>query len=498
MTEPLTSSRRARALLFPRAGYENVDVGLPSAFITTAVGTFVQGLTRLGYSILIGRILGAEALGVVGQVIALTSFLVLLWPAAGANAASKYISSARGKDDPGLAAASAWTISLLALAVMVLLAGVGAAYAATVLDLAAGGALSTALLVVSLSAYNVVRGVRVGSNQFVTAALWDCLSTVLALSLLALVLVGRLDALLLIPLSCGYLAFAVSGWPRPAPLIRDRRLLRDIVHFTAFSATALLASGGLLQLTVVLARIWSTTEQVGYLSAAVQLATPASMLSGALLTALSPPIVRRWASGDLAGMRAQLDAIMRMMVAFFLPVFALGVLWAEPLITLVYGPGFAAGSAVLTVMFLAVSLTCFNASNVRLNGTDARGIREIAAANVAGLVIGLAVTAAVSPALGIIGTACGYLSGAAVVSAVPYLIVWRRDSMRWGGLTALILMGLAVIVAFAWWHNTLTASPWRGIAVSVAFVAIWMLLCRRQVAEAWRALPVGRRRRPLR
>ena len=77
-------------------------------------------------------------------------------------------------------------------------------------------------LVVALSAYNFVRGVRTGNNQFVTTAVWDCISSGVTLTLLLLVLLGGFTPLLLLPLSLGYLIYAIPGWPRtsggPLPL----------------------------------------------------------------------------------------------------------------------------------------------------------------------------------------------------------------------------------------------------------------------------------------
>ena len=85
---------RLRAILFPPPNHENTDNPLGSAFALTVLAVFVQGLTRLGYSILVARLLGQEALSDVNTVISLASLLVLLWPQAGGTTVSKFTATA--------------------------------------------------------------------------------------------------------------------------------------------------------------------------------------------------------------------------------------------------------------------------------------------------------------------------------------------------------------------------------------------------------------------
>ena len=103
-----------------------------------------------------------------------------------------------------------------------------------------------------------------------------------------------------------------------------------------------------------------------------------SMLSASMLTALSPSIARMYGAGDREGFRAQVDRIMRIMVAVFLPVFAVGIFWADALMLLVYGADYAAGGSLLVLLFAAVSCTSFNAATSRLSGTVAWGVKVLA------------------------------------------------------------------------------------------------------------------------
>ena len=94
---PATSSGRWRGILFPPPNHENRDNPLGSSFALTVIAVFVQGLSRFGYSLLVGNMLGSEILGQVNLAISLALFLVLLWPQASGNAASKFIAMARGQ-----------------------------------------------------------------------------------------------------------------------------------------------------------------------------------------------------------------------------------------------------------------------------------------------------------------------------------------------------------------------------------------------------------------
>ena len=81
MTTPAAAPRdpgRWRRILFPPPNHENKDNPIGSAFALTVIAVFVQGLSRFGYSLLIGNILGTEKLGQVNQVIALGLFLSLI------------------------------------------------------------------------------------------------------------------------------------------------------------------------------------------------------------------------------------------------------------------------------------------------------------------------------------------------------------------------------------------------------------------------------------
>ena len=343
-------------MLFPPPNHENRDNPIGSSFALTVIAVFVQGLSRFGYSLLIGNLMGTQMLGQVNLVISLGLFLVLLWPQASGTAASKYIAMARGRTDPGEQASVARYAARSATVGMAVLAVVAVMVAGFSLHLPLSYVLSAGLLVIALSAYNFVRGVRTGNNQFVATALWDCISSFITLTLLLLVLLGDFSPLLLLPLCIGYLSYALPAWPvrRGTPL--PRALKSEILRFTAWGSINIVTASGLLQLSMMLGQYFDDDVALGQYSAAVTIATPASMLSSSMLVALSPAIARMFTAGDHRGMKTQLDAIMRTMVLVFLPVFGIGILWSGLIINTLYrarAEEFAGAVPLLIVLFFA-------------------------------------------------------------------------------------------------------------------------------------------------
>ncbi|MCC5672499.1 lipopolysaccharide biosynthesis protein [Kocuria rhizophila] len=487
MTSPAEAPRptgRWRRILFPPPNHENSDNPIGSSFALTVIAVFVQGLSRFGYSLLVGNVLGSEILGQVNLAISLSLFLVLLWPQASGNAAAKFIAMARGQQRPDEQLAVAAYTSRVTAAATAGLSVVAVVVATRFLHLPWSYAVSAGLLVVGLSAYNYVRGVRTGNNQFVTTALWDCISSGITLTLLLVVLLGGLTPVLLLPLSLGYLVYAVPGWPRAAGARLPKQLRREITSFTAWAAVNILTASGLLQLSMMLGKLYDTPAAVGQYSAAVSIATPASMLSSSMLVALSPAVARMFTAGDLTGMKRQLDSILRLMVVVFLPVFGIGILWAGQIIHLLYNARageFTQAAPLLVVLFFAVSATSFNASNSRLQGGESWGVRAMAACNALGLVLGIATILWWGPELGVMAAAIGYLVGCLVSSLGPLIVVWIHDRMAWTGLMARVLTGYALILVGLWFVH---GHPGLGstILATALFLVTWCAVSWRDIA----------------
>lgn len=481
MTSPADTPgalKRWRGILFPPPNHENKDNPIGSSFALTVIAVFVQGLSRFGYTLLIGNLLGTEILGEVNTAISLALFLVLLWPQASGNAASKFIAMARGRSNAGeqlsvalYASRSAGigmaTLSLLAVLISVFALGLPLSYA-----------LSTGLLVISLSAYNFVRGVRTGNNQFVTTTAWDCISSFITLTLLLIVLLGELTPLLLLPLSIGYLIYAIPSWPLSGGTPLPAALKKEILMFTLWASINIITAAGLLQLSLLLGYQFDDLAAVGQYSAAVAIATPASMLSSSMLVALAPSVARMFTAGDHENMKRQLDSIMRVMVLVFLPIFGVGILWAEPIIRFLYGARideFEGSIPLLIILFFAVSATSFNAANSRLNGGEAWGVRVLALCNGVGMVVGVGTILWLGPSMGIMASAIGYMLACFISALVPMIIVWVHDRMPWGGVLTRIVVGYGLILGGLFVGLTYS-QLWVTVVLTIVFCTVWAVI----------------------
>lgn len=469
---------RWRGILFPPPNHENKDNPIGSSFALTVIAVFVQGLSRFGYTLLIGNLLGNEILGQVNTAISLALFLVLLWPQASGNAASKFIAMARGRGNADEQLSVSLYASRSAAVGMAVLSVTAVVLSVLALDLPLGYALSTGLLVISLSAYNFVRGVRTGNNQFVTTTAWDCISSFVTLTLLVIVLLGELTPLLLLPLSVGYLIYAIPSWPLKGGSKLPWALKKEILMFTLWASINIITAAGLLQLSLLLGYRFDTLAAVGQYSAAVAIATPASMLSSSMLVALAPSVARMFTAGDHANMKRQLDSIMRVMVLVFLPVFGVGIIWAEPLIHALYGARineFEGSVPVLIILFFAVSATSFNAANSRLNGGESWGVRVLALCNAVGMMLGVGTILWLGPTMGVMASAIGYMVACFISGLAPMIVVWVHDRMRWGGLLTRIVVGYVLILGCLFLglrHSEL----WVSVVLTVAFCAVWALI----------------------
>jgi len=252
--------------------------------------------------------------------------------------------------------------------------------------------------------------------------------------------------------------------------------------FVAWGVLGNVASAGLLQLCVVVAGASRPATEVGLLTGAVALATPASLVARSLVQVLFPTMARSVGAGDHDAVRRQTDVVTRGIVTVFVPVFAVLVLAAEPLLRLV-GRGFGDGTAALRVLLVAVLLTTLPVAAVAaMTSGTAAGIRRSALMSATGLGVGVLGLAAFTGPFGIEGIAVAYLLGALVTVALPWAWTWRAQGQRWAGLTVRVVVGIAGLVAALAVQAALPAGTWWGTALpAVVLVAAWAAASAREV-----------------
>lgn len=445
----------------------------------STVGVLVQGLVRFVYSVLIGRLLTPALLAATNSAISLALFTSLLWPTATATAATKFVARANASQTPADVHGIARHLALVSAGSALALAVGAGVFSWLVLD--PGDLLSAllvGLLVVAWAMYSFVRGLHFAVRQVGRATLWDTISAVLAISLLVVVIWLDATALLLLPLTIGYAVYAIAGIPRGAPRTRlSRELRREMNGFTAWTALGTLASTGLLQLSMVIAGSVGTPDAAGAYAAALTLATPASMVARSLSLVLFPSMASASGRADHASVRRQTDLTTRGLVALMGVIFGVLVVAAQPVVLLVFGARYLDAQPILMVLLAASLLVTINVACVNsLSAATQHGVRVPALLSAVGMVIGLVVMWALSPALDVLGVAFGYLAGAILIGLGPIAYVWRTQRMHWGGLALRAALGTAVAAASVWILAVVDVSPWWALAAAAVFAVVWLLL----------------------
>jgi O-antigen/teichoic acid export membrane protein len=391
--------------------------------VSTA-GVLVQGLSRFGYTILIGRFMGKEDLAHVSALLALALVFSLFWPTGAGNAASHFLASSRARGRSPVPALRVIGRSFwISMAVIVL---VGVPCAVLVLDVPLSDGVVFAAFVVAYSGYILSRGVEVGLGRFTRAALWDLISAASAILVLAAVLIAHATTLLLWPLVISYSIFTVNTALRghrghssldPSPSFSTATILR----FSFVNSIGLLASNGLIQLSMVWVFALERTSDAGVFAAAMSLATPASMLSQAISQALIPRF-SAWAAVDRSNVRRRYLQVLAVLTVFFVAVF--GVVWAaSPLIIrIIYGEPYTSATPIMQLLLVGVCAFSIGLVANAFLITSGRALITTVISAV-GFVFGLVVTALLSSfqAPGI-GAALGVVAGY-VVAAVG-LVGW--------------------------------------------------------------------------
>ena len=455
---PTTGSMRSRTLL-------------------STVGTGVQGGLRFVLSVVIGRIGGPVVLGVVNSAIAAAMFLSLLWPASSGSAASKFVARARGagrNEEAGIIAAHLGRRTVVA---SVLLAVLGAAGWATVGKGSLVDGLCVAALVAGYSGYGFVRGVQFGSGQVARATGWDVISVSIGLAgVLVALAAGVRGTALVLPLAVGYGAYALAGWPPGLKARPERALRRELDVFVLLGVTTMMASGGFLQLSMVVARTSDTAVQAGQYASALSLATPASLLAGSMSLVLFPAMAESWGRGDHERFMRQTDHAMRLMVLTLVAVFGSLILCSRLLVDVIFGAKYAEARQLLPILLVAVlAISLAVAPVTAMTTRSQRGMAINSAGSIAGLIVGIVVWGVLVPSHGVFGVAIGYLCGALVMAAVPVAAVWL-DGQHWLPMMLRTGAGLATVGFLLWMQRSLDLPLWSDPGFALVYLCGWVLL----------------------
>lgn len=470
--------------------HEPTGTTLARGSALSTAGLLAQGVLRFATAFLVGHIASRAELGLVASAVATATILALLWPTTAGSAASKFLARARGAAQHDEVLSTAAHLRTRTAQTAVVLSFASLPVWVFVDHGSWAGALSVGALTLAYSGYNFTRGVQFGAGQVARATAWDLTSVVLGLgSLVALLVAHVRGPALVLPLVLAYGIYTAAGWPwsvkgRPS---RERR--RELDVFVALGAAGSIASTGFLQLSQITARLVAGNDGAGQYAAALNLATPASMLAASLSLVLFPSMAEAWGRGDHAAFHAQTDRAMRAIGVVMVAIFGSIILASRLMIQVIWGAKFVGAENLLPVLILAVLATNLGVASVNAITTRSqRGMWITTGASLLGLVVGVLVWLAVTGDLGIQGVALGYLCGTIVIAAIPVVIVWRTSGHHWAGLFVRIGLGLLVIGALVLLQRRAGLSPWLDPALVLVFLVGWLALNRSDVL----ALPIPR------
>lgn len=466
--------------------------------MSSLVGLAAQGGIRFALSWTVGRLAGPVALGIFATGMAIAQVMTLLWPTTSGQAASRFIARARGRGDGGeLRAvvghlgrrtfASGVVLAVLCLAAWATIAVNSESFGRGAVDAIVGG-LFVGVLCLGLAGQAFTRGVHYGVGAVGRIVRLDILCNVLGLCALVAMLFYQVRgvALLMAP-AIGLVMLTLLAWPWGVDERPEPRLASELDRFVLYGSLGTVASAGLIQLSLLVSNHVGGAEGAGHYAAASSVATPLTLVSGALSLVLYPALSEAAGRRDFEEVRRQLDRGFRGVALVIVPTVGVGVLSSPVLVAVLWGQGFEDTAALLPLLLIAVLLNvlgvpCVNA----ITATASSGVARMAVVSYGGLATAMVVWVVCVPEFGVLGVAMGYLCGVSLIAGYAVIYAWRTWKMTWVGVIVRLSAALVVLLAVALVRPL--DDPLEIVATCLAFVAIWGTSEYRDIADLRRAL----------
>lgn len=444
------------------------------------LGVCVQGAVRVLTNVMIGRIGGPAVFGVVAVAISTGQLLALVGPTTIGSAASKFVASARGKDDSVEASAIAAHLAKRAIQATLVLSLAAVPVWSLIGKGPASEAVFVGALLVGYSGYHLGRGLQFGSGQIMRATAWDLFcSTLGLLGVLAALSLGFRGLRILLPLAAANVLYALGNWPWRAQGRPSDSLRKSMDAFIVLGVAGTIASAGFLHLSVIAASLTDGVAQAGRYAAAITLATPPSLVAMSLSLALLPAMSEAVGRGDMLRFRGQTDHALRLLLYVMVPIFGGLIVTSPLLVQIIWGNGYERVATLLPILLIAVLVNMLGVPSVNaLTSYSQRGMIVASSANVLGMLIGIAIWALAGRRWGVEAVAFGYLAGTTMATAIPTIAVSRRDGHAWFGLFARALTGIALAVIVGGVVNRTGGRVWLGPAGAGGFIALWLFWMR--------------------
>jgi O-antigen/teichoic acid export membrane protein len=274
----------------------------------------------------------------------------------------------------------------------------------------------------------------------------------------------------------------------------DRREARQLFRELRPFAGSSLLGAAFARPEVVLLSLIGTEVQVGYYTAALKIVDLWQFVPQVFMINVFPVLSRSFTARDGEAQRVS-DRSLLLLLGLALPVTAGLAITAEPLVRLLYGPGF--DSAVLVLRLLAVNAVLYSLHSVWWRVLAARGEqRRVLNVQVVTLVVRLALGIGLIIAFGATGAAVSV-----ILSLVLHVALLGR-AVRFGGMrigigargwrfaAAAVAMGAALVPVIP--HLplvgviALAAAFYGGSVVALRAVSVDEIRAARSSLDSWR------------
>lgn len=260
----------------------------------------------------------------------------------------------------------------------------------------------------------------------------------------------------------------------------DRKVgVREIMAFVVPTVLFTLASNILLGLDLMgVKALTGDADQVGYYTAAVNLANAPRLVLLALSFALLPSLSHAIARRDHAQTRRYLQQILRLLALVLFPVLALVTATAEPLVTFVFSAAYRSATPILTVLIMTYAAYTVYITLVMTLLAENKPGRALAIPVVL-LPVAMGLIWLGVNRFGVMGAAYASLLSVAIAAAVVVGYAFHRFqpavSVRSMGRIALAA-GIVWAVAWFWAPSGLVLIP--GYALLCALYLLLLLILR--------------------
>ena len=394
--------------------------------IVTAIALAFFGLTTFIYNVLIGRIYGAEVLGLANTAISI-AFFIGLFVAFFSNASNKitaeYLGSGENESANYLITFSIISTAVIGLAIFFFLLTSMSLFMKT-FNLDNTIFLQILFLIILRGIFGVFRGIYYGTHR-----LNQYLKIIVASSVIFMIMLIPFCFTLLpllLPFIVMYSVFVVASvylfkghFTFRVPKGIKREIQKYALSFASIAIIGALSGMAKNNLGVMLSAMFLNPTQVGYYSAANSFMRPLSYLPTILPYALLPVISYEFGKSNIDGIKKTLNRTVRVWAVILGIITGLGIIYSSLFLDIFFGPEYL--TAVLPLIIL---ITGFYFSSIiipmisTLSGT--KYVRISTLTGILGFITSAIAFILLIPNYGIVGTALGIAIGNLIMSIVPF------------------------------------------------------------------------------